>query len=95
MNAINKRTFSKTRRALYRNTSRTSCFDERRIETYREHSIIEERTFLTSITEKSFEENQRFIFYNIFDRHLMSFSRAQNDMKKKTLFVCRISKMMI
>ncbi len=95
MSVINKKTLSKTRRASYRDTSRTSCFDERWIETHREHSIIEEHTSLTSITEKSFEENQRFIFYNIFDRHSLSLSRAQNDMKKKILFVCRISKMMI
>jgi hypothetical protein len=70
-------------------------FDERQIETHRKHLIIEKRTSLASITEKSFEEDQQFIFYNIFDRRSVSFSRAHNDMRKKTLFVCRISKMMI
>ncbi len=113
VSVINKRTFSRTRRASYQDTSRTSCSNERRIEAHREHSIIEERTFLTSITKrllvtkrffvtkKSFvtnkflKENQRSIFYNIFDRRSMSFLRAHDDMKKKTSFVCQISKMMI
>jgi hypothetical protein len=110
---INKRTLSKARRASYRDTSRTSCSDERWIEAHREHSIIEERTSLTSITKrflvtkrilvtkrsfvtkKSFEESQRFISYNIFNRRSMSLSRAHDDTRKKTSFVCRISKMMI
>jgi hypothetical protein len=42
-----------------------------------------------------FRENQRFIFYNIFDHRSMSLSHAQNDMRKKILFICKISKTMI
>jgi hypothetical protein len=57
--------------------------DERQIEAHREHSIIEERTSLASITEKFVEKDQRFIFYNIFDRRSVSLSCAQNDMRKK------------
>jgi hypothetical protein len=60
VSVINKRTLSKTRRASYQNTSRTSCFDERRIETHRKHSIIKKRTSLTSITEIFRHENVMF-----------------------------------
>jgi hypothetical protein len=85
VSVINKRTFSKTRRTSYRDTSRTSFFDERRIKTHREHSIIEERTSLASVTERSLERDQRFISYNIFDRRSMSLSRAHDDMKRNFL----------
>ncbi len=98
MSVINKRTFSKTRRISYRDTSRTSCFDERQIKTHREHSIIEKRTSLTSITKRFlvtkrfFEEDQRCIFYNIFDYRSMSLSRAHDDMRKKIHLYAKFQK---
>jgi hypothetical protein len=101
VSVINRKTLSRARRTSYRDTSRTSCSDERRIKAHREHSIIEERTSLASVTKRSLvtkrflEENQRFISYNIFDHRFMSLLRARDDMRKKNSFVCKISKTII